>query len=285
MRCPPLFFPNLFPNSIQPLLHASLVREQRKCMARYDHRGAFPRTIRLINIFIHVSPILTLLDLLRLATGLATTIKAMILDDVHIVEQKFVMYLQGASSVVTLIADCLISGSLIYFLKRPTMHISTHIALHKIITYSMNFGIVTTVMALLPLLLYFFSPKRLFLWEIFFVPAGQIYVNSIFVSLNSRRTIREHMEAGVRDQVNTLTSRYYSHPPPSPSALQNLYNIDASETNKGPSDSYPLVRHYTRNKKAKTGWDLEVEDDDVNVAVEGGPGPAVKFKHLDVPET
>ncbi|KIJ33951.1 hypothetical protein M422DRAFT_264090 [Sphaerobolus stellatus SS14] len=174
------------------------------------------------------------LTFIQLGTGLATTIKSAIIDDLRIVSAKFVALLQGTASAATIIADCLISGSLVYFLKGPTVHISTRIALHKLLIYSLNIGIVTTIMSILPV--YFTTPSKLYIWEPFFIPAGQIYINSVFVCLNSRRTIREQIATRIRDQLSwghrdLSNSRHqdYSLPlPPHPDA----YNIDTPSSPK-----------------------------------------------------
>ncbi|KIJ33948.1 hypothetical protein M422DRAFT_52238 [Sphaerobolus stellatus SS14] len=166
------------------------------------------------------------------ATGLATTIKSAIIDDLWAVSDKFVGLLQGAASAATIIADCLISGSPVYFLKGPAMHIS--------------------IMSILPVVMYFTTPSRLFIWEPFFIPAGQIrflrYMTCLHqltsnLSLNLRRTIREEIATRVRGQFSSghRSSRYqdYSLPvPPHP----NAYDIDAPSSPKTHNESIPLTR-------------------------------------------
>lgn len=139
--------------------------------------------------------IIMVFSAIQLAGGLVTSIRAAVLNVLTIVGSKFVLVTQGVSSIATILCDCIITLSLVYFLKGPYFHPTTRFALHKVILYSINIGLITTIMSILPLVMLLTTPSTLFLWEPFFLPAGQIYINSVLVSLNARRSIRDQMNS------------------------------------------------------------------------------------------
>ncbi|KIJ42971.1 hypothetical protein M422DRAFT_31082, partial [Sphaerobolus stellatus SS14] len=70
------------------------------------------------------------------------------------------------------------------------------IGIGKITIYSINIGLVTVAVTTISLITWLAAPHSQFTWEIFFYPVAPIYVNSVLVSLNTRKEIRAQMIKG-----------------------------------------------------------------------------------------
>ncbi|KIJ42954.1 hypothetical protein M422DRAFT_253745 [Sphaerobolus stellatus SS14] len=103
---------------------------------------------------------------------------------------------QGVAFTSTILCDALISGSLVYFLRKKPLHRSMRMGIGKITVYSINIGLVTVAVSTISLITEFAAPHSQFTWEIFYYPAAPIYVNSVLVSLNARKEIRAQMIKG-----------------------------------------------------------------------------------------
>ncbi|KIJ23557.1 hypothetical protein M422DRAFT_786140 [Sphaerobolus stellatus SS14] len=77
-------------------------------------------------------------------------------------------------------------------------------ALDKLVLYSLNVGLVTTAIAVLFLITWLVVSHELILWTAFYYPAGEIYVNSILVSLHTRDSLREQMNNRQASRFETL---------------------------------------------------------------------------------
>ncbi|KIJ55029.1 hypothetical protein M422DRAFT_241109 [Sphaerobolus stellatus SS14] len=105
--------------------------------------------------------------------------------------------LQSIAFSCTALSDFIISTSLLYFLrsKRTAFH-DTRLAIARLILYSVNLGFLTTAFAVACLITWYTTSHSSFIFAIFFDFSGGVYVNSLLVSLNARRSIRRQMISG-----------------------------------------------------------------------------------------
>jgi len=96
----------------------------------------------------------------------------------------------------SLVCDLLISASLTYWLNRRTSRATrqTRAMIGKLILYSINIMVVTTILAAITVITYKVLPPTKFIWSIFFDNMGAIYVNSLLVSLNARGRLRRDLD-------------------------------------------------------------------------------------------
>ncbi|KIJ39194.1 hypothetical protein M422DRAFT_32836, partial [Sphaerobolus stellatus SS14] len=156
--------------------------------------------------------ILIVLSVIQLGTGIGQYIYSTSTGSISSVYAKATIVAQGVASTCTILCDGLVSSSLVYFLREnPILHQLARIGIGKITIYSINIGLVTVAVAIISLISWIAAPHPQFIWEIFFYPAAQVYVNSVLVSLNGRKDIRAQM----------IT--HYSHPH---SSMFMSFNID-----------------------------------------------------------
>ncbi|KAF4580333.1 hypothetical protein EYR38_003229 [Pleurotus pulmonarius] len=95
--------------------------------------------------------------------------------------------LQLAASVV---CDVLITGSLVWYLRRGRgVFKQTQSLVDRLVIYSINIGLVTSMLSLVAMITWFAMPDN-FIFTTFHILIGKVYVNSLLVTLNTRKTIR-----------------------------------------------------------------------------------------------
>ncbi|TDL21621.1 hypothetical protein BD410DRAFT_285886 [Rickenella mellea] len=92
----------------------------------------------------------------------------------------------GSAAVV----DVIIASSMVYFLRKSrTGFAKTDTLISTLVMYSINTGLLSSILATLSAILYAAMPNNL-IWLCFFWMGGKIYVNSFLAMLNSRESLR-----------------------------------------------------------------------------------------------
>ncbi|KAJ8690053.1 hypothetical protein PTI98_012896 [Pleurotus ostreatus] len=103
--------------------------------------------------------------------------------------------LGGIQLATSLLCDILITGSLVYFLRqgRSSSFRSTRNVIDTLVLYSINIGLVTSILAIITLFIWFTMPQN-FIFSTFHIIISKFYINSLLVSLNARRSMRQSTE-------------------------------------------------------------------------------------------
>ncbi|KIJ57261.1 hypothetical protein M422DRAFT_63031 [Sphaerobolus stellatus SS14] len=125
---------------------------------------------------------------------------------------KFSHIALGITLICTILCDALIAASLVYFLRnvQGSVHQQTRTTIQRLIFYTVNIGVITTLEALITGITWLTTPTTAIVWTIFFFPAGQIYVNSLLVTLNARPSIRKSLAATCDDSHSYNVDNCYS---------------------------------------------------------------------------
>ncbi|TDL19117.1 hypothetical protein BD410DRAFT_806057 [Rickenella mellea] len=109
------------------------------------------------------------------------------------------------------VADILIAVSMCYFLrKNRTGFAKTDTLITTLMTYSINTGLMTSVIASTSVILYSAMPNNL-VWISVFWMLGKLYINSFLAMLNSRESLREivHPSDGSVVQLSNIGRESY----------------------------------------------------------------------------
>jgi len=160
------------------------------------------------------------------------------------IKKEFVKLTQGtlfASAVApfavfTVLSDFLIAGSLCVLLhKSRTRFRKTNTIITTLMVYAINRCLVTSVVAIIEMIVYKAMPHSLWYMGVDFV-AGKLYVNSFLATLNSRQSIRAE-DASMTDNilVSKITFSKTGSRQPSTDSMM-VVNIQ-SESHQWSSDS------------------------------------------------
>ncbi|KDQ23510.1 hypothetical protein PLEOSDRAFT_171179 [Pleurotus ostreatus PC15] len=99
--------------------------------------------------------------------------------------------LQLAASVV---CDVLITSSLVFYLRDNRGEFKrTQNVVDRLVIYSINVGMVTSIISLSALITWFAMPDN-FIFSTFHILIGKVYFNSWLVTLNARKTMRSRLD-------------------------------------------------------------------------------------------
>jgi len=93
-------------------------------------------------------------------------------------------------------ADILIAGSMCWYLYHKKTGIArTDSIIVTLMTYSINSGLLTSILATITLIFFVMVPTSSLIWQSIFWTSGKCYVNSLLAMLNSRDYLRERSES------------------------------------------------------------------------------------------
>ncbi|KDQ23512.1 hypothetical protein PLEOSDRAFT_1086817 [Pleurotus ostreatus PC15] len=154
-----------------------------------------------VILYLRIQSSMSLLQLRSLVIvcgcGMNTTLALNVgLISIHHTSAEIFGGLQLAASVV---CDVLITGSLVWYLRRgrgafkqlsvAILLTSTQNLVDRLVIYSINIGLVTSMLSLVAMITWFAMPDN-FIFTTFHILIGKVYVNSWLVTLNTRKTIR-----------------------------------------------------------------------------------------------
>ncbi|KAL0952501.1 hypothetical protein HGRIS_006764 [Hohenbuehelia grisea] len=103
----------------------------------------------------------------------------------------------AAQLIASVICDVLISGSMVYLLRLSKHHNSfkrTRSLIDRLITYSLGFGLITSVVSIINSALWLGLPVSNFSWAALHYITGKLYINSYLASLNARTQLTRRNE-------------------------------------------------------------------------------------------
>jgi len=104
------------------------------------------------------------------------------------------------------LADILIALSMCWYLyRRRTGFVKTDSMIMTMMSYSINSGLLTSILAT-GMLVSFVALRRTLVWEVFFWLMGKCYVNSFLAMLNNRDTLRERSSEEPSNNVLSMQS-------------------------------------------------------------------------------
>ncbi|KAH8119607.1 hypothetical protein DFH11DRAFT_455490 [Phellopilus nigrolimitatus] len=191
-----------------------------------------------------IAPFILLLQTARLACGWTTTVKAIQLGT-FVGFATHVRWIFTAGVALSVACDFLITGSLCFWLhsSRSGLH-AMDAVIDKIILYSIENGLVTSMFSVASLLCAVIMPGNLVFIAIHFI-ISKLYINSLLASLNSRNAFRIQKErqslkpfsgglflpASSRERGTDSSgdNSYVLQSPRTPTDLQNLPSYKATE--------------------------------------------------------
>jgi len=157
-------------------------------------------------------------------------------------------------------ADLLITGCLVYYLRghtSPGFNTSTDSLVNKIILWTVNNGLLTSVVGIAVLIAFIFSKNNMIYFAIY-VTLSKLYINALLATLNSRRVTRGR---GVEDESTASM-------PMSVRGPQSTHrgNFGVASTHKDGGNQISPVVHVVTTTTTDSPYDLEG-----NKAVEAFP--------------
>lgn len=157
--------------------------------------------------------------------GLSGALIVIVSDNPQKTTARFPFTAECISLASTIVCDGLINASLVYFLRgKPTDYAPTRLALNRMAMYSINVGIATTGVGICIFALWINDPVQQ-TWTIPFYAAGPVYVISILVSLNMRRSLHTRMFESRQPVRTSISMQFRSFPiddPPGDPAMNDV---------------------------------------------------------------
>lgn len=139
--------------------------------------------------------------------GLATNALLFGKPPVDSTRGKLQRRLYSATLISTITCDLTISVALVYFLSQMRSSLrSTRNVINRLILFSINVGLLTSAIALCTLVSYYVTPPTSIFFSVFVAINGKFYVNSMLVTLNSRKSAREIFDRPESIPLTNLTT-------------------------------------------------------------------------------
>lgn len=130
------------------------------------------------------------------------------------------------------VCDTIISLSLCWYLyNTPTYFAKTHLLINKLILYTVNTSLWTTIFVLLDLMVFIIWPTNLIYVGVFFL-LSKLYTNSLLGILNTRRNLRSNLLPSIE--------------------VMDLSNGNHNTNNTAPVSSF-CIAHTTRTDQTSCG--------------------------------
>ncbi|TDL15302.1 hypothetical protein BD410DRAFT_832697 [Rickenella mellea] len=167
-------------------------------------------------------------------------------------------WVPSVAVVSATIADIIIAISMCYFLKRARTGVGrSDTLITTLMMYSINTGLLTSIVAVIAVILFATMPKTLISTSLIWM-LGKLYVNSLLAMLNSRENLRQlayptnrtssfqlsdvHNGSQGVSGASTGVTVAYIYPdevPPQPQQLDLVVAVDAERT----KDTFPSFNH------------------------------------------
>ncbi|TDL19113.1 hypothetical protein BD410DRAFT_900448 [Rickenella mellea] len=219
-----------------------------------------------------LTAVLLVLTAIHFSLGIYFTVQSFVL-------KSFAQYIRlvwvpsvGVGSAA--VADIIIAVSMVYFLRKSrTGFARTDTLIATLMMYSINTGLLTSIVATVSVILYGTMPNNL-IWIFAYWVLGKLYINSFLAMLNSRESLRELTYPTTRSaiqlshiQERTKSIRFthgsrdaYQYPDQRPPQQQQpLEVVVAMESEQSKSSRHmPSFNHSDSGSANK--WELEYED-------------------------
>jgi len=169
----------------------------------------FARRVYKLSGNVILTLIICILSFIHFSLGVYFTVMCLLFQEFSKLPSLIWVTTLGLGSAA--IADLLIAGSMVFFLKRARTGIPrTDSIISTLMVYAINTGLATSVVAVICVLCFAFMPVN-FIWLSFFWILGKLYANSLLANLNAREALR-----GPRSRQDTVIlplSQMRSGPP------------------------------------------------------------------------
>ncbi|KAH9969928.1 hypothetical protein BC827DRAFT_1164112 [Russula dissimulans] len=156
----------------------------------YSVQLFYARRVYLMSNNIIIPSIVAVLGGLCFSMGALFTARAFVLKRYSRYGSLIWVTVVGMSAAA--VADILIASSMCWYLHRKrTGFAKTDSTIITLMTYSINTGLLTSVLATLTLIFFIIVPTTSLIWQAIFWTSGKCYVNSLLAMLNSRDYLRE----------------------------------------------------------------------------------------------
>ncbi|TCD69044.1 hypothetical protein EIP91_009107 [Steccherinum ochraceum] len=137
--------------------------------------------------------LISILGTIHFALGVVFTVQSFILGRFSAFASLTWVTCTGLGSAAA--GDILIALSMVYYLQKKRTGIqSTDSIVTTLMLYSINTGLLTSILATASVILFAIMPTN-FIWLAFFWIMGKCYVNSLLASLNSRESLRNKVHS------------------------------------------------------------------------------------------
>ncbi|THU88451.1 hypothetical protein K435DRAFT_761823, partial [Dendrothele bispora CBS 962.96] len=135
--------------------------------------------------------VISLLILGELAVSLAYALQGLVEDLDDFAKIRKLKGLSMSINVLAAVGDLMICGSICRMLNSSkTGHAWSNHALNRLMIFSVNTGLVTSICACCSLLFILVLDEKYFVYACFYFIIGRLYSNSFLATLNARRRIR-----------------------------------------------------------------------------------------------
>jgi len=203
----------------------------------------YARRVYLMSKNIIIPLIVVVLGALRFAMGFLFTVRAFQLKEYS--RYGSLVWVTVVAMSAAAVIDILIASSMSWYLyHKKTGFTRTDSLITTLMTYTINTGLITSILATLTLIFFIIVPTTSLIWQAFFWVSGKCYVNSLLAMLNSRDYLRERSN-NVDSNDFSLTParasslRFKPRPQPGPTAVTvNVHQATAIHLEGETHDDY-----------------------------------------------
>ncbi|KAH9963521.1 hypothetical protein BC827DRAFT_1192271 [Russula dissimulans] len=158
----------------------------------------YARRVYIISRNIIIPILVVALGALALSMGLLFTVKSFFVDRYS--HYNSLVWIAVVGQSATALADILIAGSMCWYLYHKKTGIArTDSIIMTLMTYSINSGLLTSILATVTVIFFVIVPTTSLIWQAIFWTSGKCYVNSLLAMLNSRDYLRERSTSNISE--------------------------------------------------------------------------------------
>jgi len=170
------------------------LQDEINSLIGYGVQLFYARRVYLISQNIIVSVLICVLGGLYFVFGTLITVKSFLLKRYSRFNEMNWMATIGLSGAAS--ADGLIAASMCWYLyHKRTAYAKTNSTIMTLMAYSINSGLLTSILGVLVLVFFLLGSNTSLVWEGLIWTLGKCYVNSLLAMLNSRDYIRDQSHA------------------------------------------------------------------------------------------
>jgi len=181
------------------------IQDEINSIIGYSVQLYYARRVYILSRNIFLSVLISVLGLLYFVMGTTITIKSFSLklySRFSTMNWMATVGLGGGAS-----ADILIAGSMCWYLyHKRTGYRKTNSTIMTLMTFSINSGLLTSILATLSLIFFVLDSNTSLVWEGFAWTLCKCYVNSLLAMLNSRDYIRDRSHNTTSNDTYALSS-------------------------------------------------------------------------------
>ncbi|KAH9955276.1 hypothetical protein BC827DRAFT_886418 [Russula dissimulans] len=180
------------------------VQDEINSIIGYSVQLFYARRVYILSRNIFLSVLISVLGLLYFAMGTTITAKTFIVKLYSRFNEMNWMATVGLGGAAS--ADILIAGSMCWYLyHKRTAYAKTNSTIMTLMTFSINSGLLTSILAIFSLVFFVLGSNTSLVWEGLVWTLGKCYVNSLLAMLNSRDYIRDQYHNTTHNTISNDT--------------------------------------------------------------------------------